>query len=156
MRRSRTTGQKTKPLLRRRAAQLVHPRCRTPAARQPGFLTLDVIAAIAIVTAMAALFSLGVHAYARSRHEADARRAAQAAAELELNRLRAGLAAAVSDGETVRPIAVDLELQTTVTPGHGPWEGFDRVTIVARKRSKRGHWARVELATYLPRREPLP
>lgn len=156
MRRARTTGQKTGPSAGRRAGHVARPRCRTAAARQPGFLTLDVIAAIGIVTVMAALFSLGVHAYSRSRHETDARRAAQAAAELELHRLRAGLATAVSDGENVRQIAADLELQTTLAPGRGPWRGFDRVTVVARKRSKRGHWARVELSAYLPRQEPSP
>ena len=120
------------------------------------FLTIDLIMAIGIVAIMATLFSLGVREYARARHETDARRVALAAAELELHRLRAGLATVGGETDGFRSVSADLELQTTLTPGQGPWRDFDHITVVARQRSKHGHWARVELSAYVPRKEPTP
>jgi hypothetical protein len=140
----------------RRSHPAVFTQCAGPTRRRRSFLTLDVIGAISIVTIMAMLFALGVRQYSRARHETDTRRAARAAAELELHRLWAGLAELPTGPKETRRVSSDLELQTTVAPGTGVWRGFDRVTVVARRRSKHGHWARVELSAYLPNWEQRP
>ena len=129
---------------------------RPPKCARRSFLTIDVVAAIGIIMVMATLFSIGVRQYSRTRHEIDACRAARAAADLELHRLRAGLARFPDDSGEARRVSDDLELQTDVRPGTGVWRDFDRVTVVARKRSRSGHWARAELSGYFLRKESRP
>jgi hypothetical protein len=137
-----------------RPAGLTRRAC--PAPHRRSFLAIDVIGAISIVTIMAMLFSLGVRQYSRARHETEARRAARAAAELELHRFWAGLATLPTGRAEARRVSDDLEVQTAVRPGTGAWRGFDRVTVVARQRSRHGHWARAELSAYLPHQEQRP
>ena len=120
--------------------------------RAAAFLSFDVIAAGALTMGVLLVFSLAVGQLGRAQRDSDVRRTLRLRAETELYLLRAGIVPLPAEGEGVTKRMQRATVETTAMPGADDWDGFVLVRVAACQQVD-GHWARVELAAYLPEPE---
>ena len=116
--------------------------------RRRGVLATDVVASIVLMGLIAALTAKGAIDYHHLRDHYTFRQAAAWAADAQWQRYRAGAAIDSPPPDGLIPETITLE--TTVEPGHGGWQGFRRVTVVATARLPTGQYVHEEVSGYLP------
>ena len=119
------------------------------------FVSLDVLGGVVITLATLFVFWFAADQVARTRDDADTRRALRQVAEFELSRIRAGLLAPPAVGETVERRTEAATLRMSAAVGSDEWCGFTCVRVVA-SQNVRGRPIHVELATYVHAPEGSP
>lgn len=121
------------------------------------YVTFDLLAAIGLTALMVLMFSKVMVQFSQAHEEADVRRMLRLAAELQLNRIRAGVDAdraetadqAQSDAAATADRLGAVRVHTNLTPGRDEWIGFDLARTTAEK-ALHGRIVRVELLSYVP------
>lgn len=129
-----------------------------PRGRPRSFLVVEVLAALGLTLVLVVLFAVATQQYAAARRENDTRRLLRLAAEVELERVRAGLSRAPSGADS-RPSTWQpgqIVVTTTTTPGQDIWRGLTRVRVVASKRASARRVIEVELVAYVATGETQP
>lgn len=119
--------------------------------RRRGLVYLEPLASIGLTAVLAVLFSTALVQYAKLRRETDARRECALAAAAELDLIRAGLRdlPGVGANDSVESSAGAVAIRVTAEPGEGPWQGFTRVHVDARRQVAASRDVSVELITYV-------
>jgi len=94
-----------------------------------GFLLTEAIVCIALLAVISGVASKVLYDYCRTRNHHLCREAVLLAADGQLQRYQAG--AALNSKPPAGLISDGIELGTSVEPGLGQWQGFDKVTVKA-------------------------
>ena len=120
----------------------------TLSVRKRGVFILEAAVALAIIGLVLLAASTLLVSYQQAHEHFLAHRAAQLAAEGQMERFRAG--ARVIDGPVRDPEAGPrVELRVTSSPGAGDWRGLRRVTVTATVSARYGRRVVYELSGYV-------
>lgn len=114
--------------------------------KRKGFLLLESITAIGIIAMMGALLVSFTVPYLKTRNDVLLERTLRLAAQSQLERLRAGVALNTPPPDGFLP--VDVQLQTTSTPGTDAWAPMTKVTVTATGQGLGSRMQQVTLSGY--------
>ncbi|HEY3246331.1 MAG TPA: hypothetical protein VGM03_23550 [Phycisphaerae bacterium] len=117
-----------------------------------GVIFAEVVAALALLTLMAALATSAVSRYQQARDHYAWHQAALWAADAQLRRYQAG--AEIDSPPPAGTIAVYVSLHTVVEPGRGAWTGLDRITVTATITGPRQRMIQESTVGFVRRRPP--
>ena len=115
--------------------------------RARGFIEIEVVMSVAILTVVTILAAEGIFSYYRAHRQQVARQAAAWAADAQLQRYQAG--APIDSAPPAGMIPEEIVLTTRVQPGKGPWQGFNLVTVTATTAISPSGEVREEISGYL-------
>lgn len=130
----------------KKAQQITHPRRRA-------VVGTEIIVSIGLIMLLSFLALDAISGYRHSADDYFWRQSALYAADAQLERLRAG--APLDSLPPAELVPERITLTTKREPGAGAWEGFDRVTVIARVTLPTGKVAHEQAVSYL-RREGQP